>query len=64
MSFSFLNPFLLFGLIGIGVPILIHLFSRKSATVVEWGAMQFLELGKRTKRRYRLEHLILLLIGY
>lgn len=62
MSFSFLNPWLLFGLLGIGVPILIHLLSRKSAHVVEWGAMQFLELGKRTKRRYRMEHLLLLLL--
>ncbi|MEZ6047359.1 MAG: BatA domain-containing protein [Planctomycetaceae bacterium] len=62
MSLSFFNPYLLFGLIGIGLPILIHLLSRKNVKVIEWGAMQFLELGQRTRRKYQLEHLLLLLL--
>ena len=62
MSFFFFNPWLLLGLISIGLPILIHLLSRKNVKVVEWGAMQFLELGKRTRRKYQLEHLLLLLL--
>ncbi|QDU79608.1 hypothetical protein Pla110_13190 [Polystyrenella longa] len=62
MSISFFNPILLLGLLGIALPILIHLLSRKNVKVVEWGAMQFLELGKRTRRKYQLEHLLLLLL--
>lgn len=48
----FLNPWLLLGLLGVVIPVLIHLFSRKSADNTEWGAMQFLadSMALRTKR--------------
>ncbi|MCA9022389.1 MAG: BatA domain-containing protein, partial [Planctomycetaceae bacterium] len=42
MSFDFLNPMMLLGLLGISLPVLVHLLSRKKYDVVQWGAMQFL----------------------
>lgn len=60
---TFLNNLLLLGLIGISIPILIHLFNRRRAKVVEWGAMQFL-LGSIVNRRRRvlIEELILMVL--
>ena len=40
---SFLNPIALFGLLGIGMPILIHLLSKKKREEVFFGSVQFLE---------------------
>lgn len=62
MIFDFLNPMMLLGLLGISLPILVHLLSRKRYDIVHWGAMQFLELGRRTRRRIRLEGWLLLAI--
>ena len=62
MSFNFLNPWLLYGLLGVSLPILAHLLSRKKYDIVQWGAMQFLELGRKARRRIRLEQLLLLLL--
>ncbi len=57
----FLNAALLTGLLGIGIPVLLHLFSRKSARIIDWGAMRFLldSLAKRT-RRIQLEDALLM----
>lgn len=38
---SFLTPSLLLGLIGVCIPVLIHLWYRRRARRVAWGAMQF-----------------------
>ena len=62
MSFDLLNPLMLLGLAGILLPVLAHLLSKKTYDVVDWGAMQFLELGKDARRRIRLEDLLLLLL--
>jgi len=62
MSFAFLNPWMLAGLAGIGLPLLVHLLSRKKYDVISWGAMQFLELGRSAKRRVQLEELLLMLL--
>lgn len=62
MSFGFLNAVMLAGLAAAVLPVLVHLISKRKFDVVEWGAMQFLELGRRTKRRIRLEELLLLLL--
>ncbi|MGE4001441.1 MAG: BatA domain-containing protein, partial [Planctomycetaceae bacterium] len=62
MSFGFLNAVMLLGLAGAALPVLVHLLSRRNYDVVAWGAMQFLELGRRTRRRIRLEELLLLLL--
>ncbi|TWU06694.1 hypothetical protein CA54_50930 [Symmachiella macrocystis] len=62
MSLEFLNPVLLFGLAALALPIIAHLLSKKRFDVVQWGAMQFLDLGKRRRRRVRIEELLLLLL--
>lgn len=62
MTFDFLNPMMLLGLLGISLPILVHLLSRKRYDIIHWGAMQFLELGRRTRRKIRLEGWLLLAI--
>jgi hypothetical protein len=62
MSFDFINPWMLAGLAGVSLPFLVHLLSRKKFDVVNWGAMQFLELGKNARRRIRLEELLLMLL--
>ena len=59
---SFLNPWLLLGLMGVGLPILAHLLSRRRFDIVEWGAMQFLNPSRKTRRRLKLEELLLLLL--
>lgn len=58
----FLNPWMLAGLAGIGLPVIAHLLSRRKYDVVHWGAMQFLNPSRKTRRKMRLEELLLLLI--
>jgi len=57
----FLNPLLVLGLLGISIPILLHLFNRKSTKTQHWGAMRFLveSLASRT-RRIELEDALLM----
>jgi hypothetical protein len=57
-----LNPWMLFGLTALAVPILIHLLSRRRQEVVDWGAMQFLEPSPKARRSLFIENLILLLV--
>ena len=57
----FLNPWMLIGLAGIALPIIAHLLVRRRYDVVDWGAMQFLQPGRRTRRRLQLQDLLLLL---
>jgi hypothetical protein len=60
---GFINPYLWWGLLGISIPIIIHLLYRQRYKRIRWAAMEFLlEAIKRTRRRIRLENLILLLI--
>src|SRR3954447_18582833 len=56
----FLNATMLLGLAGVALPVLAHLLSKKKYDIVRWGAMQFLELGRNTQRRVRLEELMLM----
>lgn len=58
----FLNAAMLLGLAGVALPVLAHLLSKKKYDVVRWGAMQFLELGRNTQRRVRLEEMLLMFI--
>ncbi|MEZ6055683.1 MAG: VWA domain-containing protein [Planctomycetaceae bacterium] len=60
--FGLLNFAMLAGLAGLALPLLAHLLSKRKFDVVNWGAMQFLELGHRTRRRIRMEELLLLLL--
>lgn len=58
----FTNPWMLLGLAGIALPIIAHLLSRRRYDVVEWGAMQFLNPSRKTRRRLKLEEMLLLLL--
>jgi hypothetical protein len=62
MPITFLNLALLGGLLAVGIPPLIHLLNRKRFDVVRWGAMQFLQVSQRTRRRVFLEEVLLMLI--
>ena len=61
--FGFVNPLLLFGLIAIAIPILIHLLMRQRPKPRAWAAMQWLRAAVEVaQRRYRLTNLLLLLM--
>lgn len=62
MWFSFINIAMLAGLATVVLPVVAHLLSKRRYDVVQWGAMQFLQLGQRTRRRIRLQDLLLLLL--
>ena len=62
MFFGFANLAMLIGLTAVGLPVIAHLLSKRKFDVVQWGAMQFLELGKKTRQRIRLQDLLLLLL--
>ena len=62
MSFGFLTPVMLAGLAAMALPVLAHLISRRKFDIVQWGAMQFLQLGRKTRRRIRLEEWLLMLL--
>src|SRR5438876_4739718 len=60
MSFGFLNALMLFGLAALAIPPLIHLLNRRRFQVVDWGAMQFLQVSETTRRRLLIEELLLM----
>jgi hypothetical protein len=62
MSFGLLNAALLLGLAGLAIPIIVHLLHRRRFEVVDWGAMQFLQISETTRRRLLLEEIILLVL--
>src|SRR3954451_12767885 len=56
----FLNAAMLAGLAAMAIPILIHLLNRRRYDVVDWGAMQFLQISETTRRRILIEELLLM----
>ena len=58
----FLHPWLLLGLVGVAVPIILHLFNRRKSRSSDWGAMRFLEESLNQRRRRVLIEEILLLV--
>ena len=58
----FFAPVMLFGLVAAAAPILLHLFRKRSARRIVWGAWQFLAESMRRKRRKILIEEILLLV--
>ena len=60
MSWGVLNAAMLLGLGGAALPVIIHLLNRRRGPVIDWGAMQFLEPGRRARRRIRLAELLLM----
>ena len=61
MTWGVLNAAMLVGLLGAALPVIIHFLNRRRDPVVEWGAMQFLDLGRRARQRLRLTELLLML---
>ena len=60
---GFLNQIMLFGLLGVSVPILIHLLNRFRRRRIDWGAMELLRRAMVLRsRRIQIEDLILLLL--
>ncbi len=61
MTWGLLNVAMAAGLAGVALPVVIHLLSRRRDPVVNWGAMQFLELGPWSRRRINLADWLLML---
>ena len=59
---GFLAPALLFGLAALAIPPIVHLLNRRRFDVVDWAAMQFLQISKRTRKKIFLEQLLLMLL--
>ena len=60
---GFLNPFMLFGITAVSVPIIIHLLNRRKFQKVVWAAMRFLKISvEQNQRRMKVEDLILLML--
>jgi len=60
---AFLNPLFLWMLAGAGIPIIIHLFSRRRGTPFFFSTIRFLKLTKlKTSRRQKVEEIIVLAI--
>lgn len=62
MPLPFHAPWMLLGLAGLAIPVLVHLLNRRRFDAIEWGAMQFLQVSQTTRRRLLLEELLLLLL--
>src|SRR6516162_8767557 len=62
MSFGVLNLLMLAGLAAVAIPPIIHLLNRRRFDVVDWGAMQFLQVSEVTRRRLMLEEVLLMLL--
>jgi hypothetical protein len=59
----FLNSWLLLGVLGVSIPVIIHLLNRRHAKVVDWGAMRFLlDSIISRRRRVLLEEILLLAV--
>ncbi len=62
-SLPFFAPWMLWGLAAAAIPIVLHLFRRRTARRIVWGAWMFLaETMRMKKRRLLLEDLLLMLL--
>ncbi len=60
---QFLQPILLWGLLGISIPILIHLWQGKKGQVINWAAMHWLTTQESSVAKgFRLENILVLLL--
>src|SRR5947208_7500365 len=59
---SFFNVMMLTGLAAVAIPPIIHLLNRRRYNVVDWGAMQFLQVSETTRRRLLIEEILLMLL--
>jgi hypothetical protein len=56
------TPWMLAGLLALAIPPIIHLLNRRRFDVVDWGAMQFLQVSEVTRRRLMLEEVLLMVV--
>jgi hypothetical protein len=61
LGFGVLNVAMLAGLAAVALPVIIHLLSKRRDPVIDWGAMQFLDFGPRSRRRINLADTLLML---
>ena len=60
---SFMHPWLLVGLLGAALPVIIHLIGQRKAPTVRFAAFDFLvAVNKRLARREKLRQFLLLLL--
>src|ERR1700722_10070924 len=59
---TFLNAVLLWGLLAVIVPPIVHLLNRRRFRVVDWAAMQFLIVGRKTRQKVLFEQIFLMLM--
>lgn len=60
---EFLQPILLWGLLGLSVPIMIHLWNGKKGKLVSWAAMHWLqEQDNQSSKSIRIDQLLLLFL--
>lgn len=62
MSFGLENIGMLVALSALAIPLIIHFLQRRTHDVVDWGAMQFLQIAPSVRRRWLWDDLILLLL--
>jgi hypothetical protein len=60
VSWGVLHGAMLLGLLGIAIPVVVHLLHHGRAPTVDWGAMQFLILTQRASRRLWVREWLLL----
>lgn len=60
---TFLNSAILFGLLAVSIPIIIHLFTRQKTKIVYFSSLKFLkELQKQKIRRLKIRQILLLIL--
>ena len=60
---QFLQPILLWGMLGISIPVLIHLWRGRKGKVMSWAAMHWLPAQESTTAKgFRLENLLVLIL--
>lgn len=60
---SFINPFLIIGILAAGIPLLIHLWSRRQARPIDFSHVQFLmSLHRSRVRRLKLKQIFILIL--
>jgi hypothetical protein len=60
---NFINPFVLFGLLAAGIPVLLHLLNLRKLKTVEFSSLKFLKELQKTKiRKLKLKQILLLIL--
>lgn len=60
---NFLNPFLLIGVIAASIPLIIHLWSKRQAKLIDFSSIKFLiSLERKKVRKLRFQQILLLML--